>query len=217
VNAEQNIYQVLREAEERMYETKNVFARQNCRRILTELRARLLEKQPATREHLRRLKTLISDTAPALQLSRKDAEILAMVADLHEIGKIAVSDNILKKQGRLQPQEWEAMKNHADNAYRIARTFSDLAPAAAILLALNERWDGHGYPRELKEGGIPYLARLFAIFDAFDSMTHERAYGRTLTVNEALEELRHCAGKQFDPELAEKFAAVLRQREPALA
>jgi HD-GYP domain-containing protein (c-di-GMP phosphodiesterase class II) len=97
------------------------------------------------------------------------------------------------------------MKKHSEIAYRIARAFEDLAPASDILLAMEERWNGSGYPKGLKGGEIPRLARVFSILDSYDIMTHPRPYGPAMSAEEALNELKQEAGKQFDPELVGRF------------
>jgi diguanylate cyclase (GGDEF)-like protein/PAS domain S-box-containing protein len=212
-NAEQNIYQVLREAEERMYETKALFGRQNREKVFAALLLRLFERQPSLKEHIGRMKELIGRMAEPLQISSEDVELLCMVSDLHEVGKVAVAGSIWLKRGRFEPQEWEAMKKYIDVSYLVARTFSEFVPCADILQSLDERWDGYGYPRGLQDGATPCLSRLFALFDAFDVMTHDRPYAPTFTIDEAFAELRRCAGKQFDPELTDKFIAALQQQK----
>lgn len=136
---------------------------------------------------------------------RRDLELGAM---LHDIGKIGVPDAILRKPGRLSDREWEKMKQHPVHGHRILRDIEFLEGAARVVLEHHERWDGKGYPRGLRGNEIDITARVFAVADAFDAMTSDRVYSRGKSFSEAFEELKKCAGSQFDPEVIEAFNAV---------
>jgi HD-GYP domain-containing protein (c-di-GMP phosphodiesterase class II) len=129
-------------------------------------------------------------------------------AILHDVGKIGVPDAILKKPGKLDPEEWVEMMKHPEMGYRMLRHIEYFEPALEIVLCHQERWDGSGYPRGLRGEKIPLGARIFAIVDTFDAMTSDRPYRRARTVNEAREEVRRCAGTQFDPEVARAFLSL---------
>jgi response regulator RpfG family c-di-GMP phosphodiesterase len=129
-------------------------------------------------------------------------------AILHDVGKIGVPDAILKKPGKLDPDEWIEMRKHPEMGYRMLRHISYFEPALDIVLCHQERWDGSGYPRNLAREQIPLGARIFAVVDTFDAMTSDRPYRKALSVDEAREEVRRCAGTQFDPEVAAAFLSI---------
>lgn len=124
---------------------------------------------------------------------------------LHDIGKVAIDENILNKPGKLIDEEWEKIKRHPEIGYRILSSVNDMAEMSEYVLAHHERWDGKGYPKGLKGEEIPLKSRIIAIADAFDAMTSERAYRSALSKEIAVEELIKNAGIQFDPELVKIF------------
>ena len=129
-------------------------------------------------------------------------------AILHDVGKIGVPDAILKKPGKLDPEEWDEMKKHPEMGYRMLRNIEFFQPALDIVLCHQERWDGSGYPRGLAHEEIPLGARIFAVVDTFDAMTSDRPYRRALSVNDAREEVRRFSGVQFDPKVADAFLSI---------
>jgi HD-GYP domain-containing protein (c-di-GMP phosphodiesterase class II) len=129
-------------------------------------------------------------------------------AILHDVGKIGVPDAILKKPGKLNPDEWEEMKRHPEMGYRMLQHIHFLEPALDIVLSHQERWDGSGYPRGLRGEEIPLGARIFAVVDTFDAMTSDRPYRPALSIQAAREEVARFAGIQFDPKIAEVFLSI---------
>jgi putative nucleotidyltransferase with HDIG domain len=129
-------------------------------------------------------------------------------AILHDVGKIGVSDSILRKPGKLDPDEWEEMKKHPEMGYRMLQHIRFLEPALDIVLSHQERWDGGGYPRGLKGEEIPLGARVFAVVDTFDAMTSDRPYRPALSIERAVEEVRAFSGTQFDPGVADAFLSI---------
>ena len=129
-------------------------------------------------------------------------------AILHDVGKIGVSDAILRKPGKLDAEEWEEMKNHPEMGYRMLQHIKFLEPALGIVLSHQERWDGGGYPRGLEGEEIPLGARIFAVVDTFDAMTSDRPYRPALSIEKAVEEVRTFAGTQFDPTVADAFLSI---------
>jgi HD-GYP domain-containing protein (c-di-GMP phosphodiesterase class II) len=112
------------------------------------------------------------------------------------------------KPGVLSAEEWEMMKKHPEIGYRIAQSSNRTASIAEAVLTHHDRWDGTGYPLGLKGNEIPLISRIFAIMDAYDIMTRDTVYRKAISHAEALNELRRCAGIQFDPELVEKFIGM---------
>lgn len=185
--------------------------------LVTALDARECE----TGSHSQRVVRFSLAIGDRLGVSGKDREDLARGALLHDIGKIGVPDHILLKPGRLTEEEWVEMRKHPEIGARIISGIEFLAPAAAIVLSHQERWDGHGYPQGLAGADIPLGARIFAIADTIDAITTDRPYRRGRAFAHARAELVKYAGTQFDPRVVEVAAqitdeewAVLRGEEP---
>jgi two-component system cell cycle response regulator len=139
--------------------------------------------------------------APQLQAIRKAAE-------LHDVGKLAIPEEILTKPAPLTEDEWEFVRRHTLIGERILASASTLRAAGEIVRSSHERWDGEGYPDRLRGGEIPLGARIIAVCDAFDAMTSARPYATILSRQEAIRELVRCAGTQFDPQVVDAFAEV---------
>jgi diguanylate cyclase (GGDEF)-like protein len=129
---------------------------------------------------------------------------------LHDIGKIGIPDSILNKDGMLDEQEWRQIKSHPEMGVEILRYVADLANSLPIILNHHEHFDGSGYPAGLKGKDIPLEARLLSVADAYDAMTSLRPYHNQRTSQEAIDELRRCAGTTFDPQLVELFCTVIQ-------
>lgn len=149
--------------------------------------------------------------AQRLNLPAKDIDLIRIGTPLHDIGKIGIDDEILRKPGKLTDAEYEIMKTHTVKGAAIISTIPDLHPIIPIVRSHHERWDGRGYPDKTAGDATPQLARIVAIADAFDAMTSNRPYhqdkkGKPPEV--AFEEIRQMAGKQFDPEGAKAFIDI---------
>jgi HD-GYP domain-containing protein (c-di-GMP phosphodiesterase class II) len=135
---------------------------------------------------------------------------------LHDIGKIGIPDGILLKPGPLDPKELEQMRFHPVLGERVLEQIPYLSGLARDVVASHhERWDGKGYPAGLAGTAIPIAARIFALADSFDAMTNDRPYRRALPVTEAIDEIIRSSGSQFEPELAEAFLELVRERRMA--
>jgi HD-GYP domain-containing protein (c-di-GMP phosphodiesterase class II) len=145
-------------------------------------------------------------------LGRSALEELARAAQLHDLGKIAVPDEILGKPGALDEREWEFIHQHTVVGERILRASPALREAATIVRSSHERWDGTGYPDGLAGEEIPLAARIVTACDAFEAMTTMRPYREARTVDAAVAELERCAGTQFDPAVVDVLVAVVRER-----
>jgi len=160
--------------------------------------------------HEARVAELASRLARAFDLPHHDAEALRRAAILHDVGKITVPEDILLKPGPLTSDEWEIIRKHSDEgATFVARECAD------IIRYHHERWDGTGYPSGLSGAGIPLLARILGVVDAYDAMTTPRPYRPALTHEQAVQELRRGAGAQFDPEIVERFLELVHAGEEA--
>lgn len=193
-------------AESRMYNDKLLGSREARRKIITRLETMINEDCYESTGHCARVKDLAAQFAKYLGLSSEDPDLglLSQLADLHDIGKVALPRDMLGKSGPLTADEWKIVKSHSDIGYRMAQSIGEQA-LADIILAHHERWDGLGYPQGLKGEKIPFLVRLFSLVDVYDIMTHSRPYQGAKDIKDALREIKACSGSQFDPVLAEQF------------
>jgi HD-GYP domain-containing protein (c-di-GMP phosphodiesterase class II) len=136
---------------------------------------------------------------------------IGLAAFFHDIGKTAINNTVLHKPSRLTRQEFEVVKGHTAYGAKILSQFSMLKNVVPSVYYHHERWDGRGYPDGIRGNAIPLGARVVAIVDAFDAMTSDRNYQQRRTASEALEELRRCAGTQFDAQLANFFCNSLER------
>jgi cyclic di-GMP phosphodiesterase len=161
-----------------------------------------------THGHSRRVVEYAVLVAQAMGVVEPDLTWIRRGAILHDVGKIGVSDSILRKPGKLDAAEWEEMKRHPEMGYRMLEHVRFLAPALDIVYCHQERYDGSGYPRGLAGEAIPLGARIFAAVDTFDAMTSDRPYRAALSIESAREEIRRFSGIQFDPRVAEAFLSI---------
>ncbi len=209
----QDIHTVYRQAENRMYKNKLMESKSARSSIIASLRTTLEEKTHETEAHSLRLKELSLKLGKQMGLHDNFLNDLELLAMLHDIGKVAIPDNILDKAGTLNDEEWEIMKKHSEIGYRIAISSSELASIADAILSHHERWDGKGYGQGLKAEEIPLIARIVTIVDAYDAMTNDRPYRKAMSKEEAILELRRCAGSQFDPCIIDSFIKLLEEPE----
>ena len=207
---ESSIHSALQQAEKYMYQQKLLDGKSYRNAIISTLLATLYEKSNETEEHSKRIETYCHAIGRKLHLSSKEMDELSLLALLHDIGKVSIDPNILKKPGQLTPEEWEEMKRHTQIGYRIAQVTPELSIIADLIIAHHERWDGKGYPRGLKGEEIPLACRIIAVTDAYDAMTNDRAYRAAKSCEDAIYELLQNAGTQFDPEITELFVQILR-------
>lgn len=208
-----SIQSVLQQAEENMYQQKLLDGKSYRNAIISTLLATLYEKSQETEEHSKRLEKYCHAIGRKLQLSSKEMDELSLLALLHDIGKVGIHPNILKRPGSLTPAEWGEMKRHPEIGYRIAQATPELAAVADLILSHHERWDGKGYPRSLKGEEIPIACRILSVVDAYDAMTNDRVYRKAMTSHDAIQEIRKNMEKQFDPQIAELFIEILAKEK----
>lgn len=170
----------------------------------------LEEKDEYTAGHSERVAYYARSTALAMGLSPVEVEHAHQGGRLHDIGKLPLPDELLNKPGPLTSEEYEALKRHTTYGYELLRPipfFKDLLPA---VWSHHERWDGRGYPQGLAGEEIPLTARIMAVADSYDAMTSDRAYRKAMTHEDALREIRRCAGRQFDPRVVDAFVKIFR-------
>jgi len=173
--------------------------------LMSSIKATMLEKSNETVEHAERLVMLSKAIGKKLNLSDNDIFELELATTLHDIGKMSIDQQILMKPGKLTEEEWGEIKKHPETGYRIAQATSELMPISEYILTHHERWDGKGYPQGIKGKDIPLIARIINIVDSYDAMTSKRTYGKELSKEEAIIEMRSCSGSQFDPKLIKIF------------
>ncbi len=181
-------------------------------RSLTDVLVRALEARGGEPGGLRRLADAALAVAERLDVSPTQREALELGALLHDIGEIRTPEVILHKTGSLTREERQVVMQHPASGVDILETVPLLTPALDVVGAHHERFDGGGYPNGLRAEGIPLTARIFAVVDALDAMTHDHAYRAARPLDEALEELRREAGKQFDPRVVDAALAIPAER-----
>ena len=169
-----------------------------------------------TGSHSTRVAELSAWIAHRLGLDREHIELTRLAGSLHDLGKLAIPEEILRKPGPLTDPERLVLQRHPEIGHRMLESLG-VDPVAEWVLHHHERWDGTGYPERLCGEEIPLGARIIFVADAYDAMTSDRAYRGRLTPREAIEELERCSGTQFDPEIVAAFARELVDRTPALA
>ncbi|MFP4697936.1 MAG: HD domain-containing phosphohydrolase, partial [Eubacteriales bacterium] len=213
ISTDENILHIIRNAEDRMYRNKLLDRNSFRSSFISSLKETLHENCQETEEHLDRMHKLAEKTGKILNLSENEISDLKLLALLHDVGKVAISDYIVNKPGELTREEWETMKNHTEIGYRIVQSSPDLAQIAHYILYHHERWDGKGYPSGKKGDEIPKLSRIISIIDAYDVMTHERKYKKPISHNKAIAELIRCSGTQFDPNLVAVFCNAFKKSD----
>lgn len=161
-----------------------------------------------TRLHSQRVREYTELIADRLGVDEKMKREIGFGALLHDVGKIAVPDQILLKPGKLTDQEWKEMRKHPEAGYRIVKRIGFLKEAAEIVYAHHEQFDGSGYPRGLTNENIPLGARMFMVADVYDALTSERPYRSPMTYEEAIAEIRKMRGSHFDPVVVDTFMAI---------
>jgi putative nucleotidyltransferase with HDIG domain len=149
--------------------------------------------------------------AQALDLNDVVVEEIRLGGVLHDIGKVAIPENILNKNGPLNPEEWDTMKSHVTFGAKILDPLAPLARIREMVLHHHEFYDGSGYPHALSGENIPLGARIIAVADAYDTITSDRTYKKARVATEALAELERCANAQFDGNIVKVFVHMMRQ------
>jgi two-component system cell cycle response regulator len=173
---------------------------------------RLAAREPGVREHVREVADMARAVAWLLGFSDEERDVVAWAAELHDIGKMELPEEILTRRGPLRPDEQDLMRRHTLIGESLISAAPALRPVAVLVRASHERWDGRGYPDGLNGQAIPLGARIVAVCDAFSAMCEERPYGSVLSEAEAMAELRRCAGTQFDPVVVRAFCVARRAK-----
>ncbi len=165
-------------------------------------------KDSETEGHSKRVTAYTIALARAVGITSAEIKMIARGAFLHDIGKMAIPDEILRKPGKLTPEEQEIMREHCARGYQMLRKIPFLSEAAEIVFTHQEHHDGSGYPSKLRGSQIPIGSRIFAVADALDAITSDRPYRKARSFDAARKEIIRCAGTQFDPEIVEAFLKI---------
>jgi diguanylate cyclase (GGDEF)-like protein len=205
--------QAMRIADQHMYRDKAANRAGAAELITAVLHAALAQRHPELDEHSSDVAGDVELLARAVGLDDEAVEMIIRAGDLHDVGKLGIPDEIITNPGPLSEREWAFMRQHTVMGERIiAAAGPSLERIAPLVRASHERWDGGGYPDGLAGEAIPMGARIITICDSYRAMLSERPYKTAMPMDDALAELRRCAGGQFDPQLVEVFCRLVRER-----
>ena len=197
----EDMEEIFKTAEDNMYK-KKLFEGPNMRgRTIKVIINSLYEKNKREEAHSLRVSALCNSMGEALGMTEADIDILTKAGLLHDIGKIAIDEEILNKPSKLTEEEYNELKRHSEIGYRMLNTVNDMADIARYILHHHEKWDGNGFPKGLKGEEIPYVSRIIAIANAYDDLTSDKVYEAAISREDAIEELLKKSGIKFDPEL----------------
>ena len=205
----ESLHEVLRKAEDEMYQHKTFESKKTKNVVLGSLIDTLAVKSIETKEHARKMQYVAFKIGEMYGLSDSELIRLNLLITLHDIGKINISEKLLTKSKPLSDAEWSILKKHPEIGYRVAVATEDFAHIAEEILSHHEWWDGSGYPRGLKKDEIPLLARITAVADAYESMKNGRPYKPAMATKDIESEFKRCAGTQFDPEIVNLLLTIL--------
>jgi putative nucleotidyltransferase with HDIG domain len=195
-------------ADRRLYADKHSRRDPAGRQSSAVLLRAVKERDPGLDGHAAAVGALAEATARVLGMAEADVEVVRHAGELHDVGKIAIPDELLDKPGPLDDGEWAFMRRHPVIGERIVAAAPALAAVAPLVRSSHERWDGTGYPDRVRGAAVPLGARIVAVSEAFDAMTTEQPYRAAVAPGAALAELERCAGTQFDPDVVAAFAAA---------
>lgn len=206
---EESILSIIKAAEDHMNKSKIAESKSMRNTIIKTIMHTLHEKNPREEAHSKRVGELCKKIGKELNLPEIEINLLNLAGFLHDIGKIAIDDRLLSNTEKLSPEDMDIIRTHPEIGCRILRSSYDIAEIAEAVLYHHERWDGSGYPKGLKGEQIPKYASIIAVADSFDAMTGKRTYRKTLTTEQAIEEIRAGSGVLFDPVIVDAFLKVV--------
>ncbi|NPV90276.1 MAG: diguanylate cyclase [Firmicutes bacterium] len=207
---------LFREADNNMYREKTQRSQAMRNQTVRSLLKKLEAKDFANQGHTERLLTLAAGLARTVGLAGGLGNLRRLV-QFHDLGKLSIPDPILFKTGPLNSEEKALIQRHSEIGRRIALSVPALAPIADLILKHHEWWDGGGYPLGLREEAVPIECRILSVAEAYEVMTSVRPYRGALNHEEAVAELRRCAGSQFDPWMVSRFIVLLEKKQHLLS
>ncbi|QGT99757.1 hypothetical protein SYNTR_1164 [Candidatus Syntrophocurvum alkaliphilum] len=212
-SSKDSLEETFKKADDAMYQNKLHKSTSAKSQVIEALMTTLGERDFVAQGHAKRLSVLCREVGESLDLSANQLNNLALLAQVHDLGKVGIPDSILFKEDALTDEEWVIMRQHSEKGYQIASASPDLSGIADLILKHHENWDGTGYPLGIKGEEIPIECRILLIVDAYDAMTSDRPYRKALSKEEAVEELIRCSGTQFDPKLVKIFISIIKNQE----
>ena len=188
-----------------MYDHKVIERQSMLANIIDTTLYKHVERNAKAGTHSNRVSQLCKFLGMAMELSEIEIYKLEISGLFHDIGKLAIQEQILNKSGPLTTQEWNEIMKHPEVGYWILSTSLEMSDIAKYVLYHHERYDGSGYPKGLREEEIPLLSRIISVVDSYDAMTNQRSYKETLDHDTAINELISNKGKQFDPDIVDIF------------
>lgn len=208
-SGEKSLPEILREAEDTMYKDKMLNRTSQRKDVINSIMATLHEKHPREEEHSKRVSKYAIMLAKQIELDSDKIVNIQMAGILHDIGKLAIDYSILDKVSALTESDYDEIRKHPSIGFRILSSSGVFGDIAEIVLMHHERVDGQGYPRQLKNTEISIEAKILYVCDAYDAMTSDRPYRKSLTKEEAIDELIRGRGTQFDEKLVDAFLLCL--------
>lgn len=198
-----------------MYKKKLIESQSMRNKTIQEIVKTLNTKNEREKIHSDRVSAICVKIGKVMKLDLEALKELEVAGLLHDIGKIAISDDVLNKPGKLTEFEYDEIKKHPEIGYQILKSVDAYSSLAEYVLSHHERQDGNGYPRGLTGNNIPLIAKIITLADAVEAMTSDRPYRKALSEEEIISELRAHSGTQFDPELVEIYIRDVWLSEPA--
>lgn len=202
---EQQMMDIFAKAEEHMYRRKLIESQKMRDATLQVIIKTLNKTNERERIHSERVGKISRKIGEIMNFQEEVLKELETAGLLHDIGKIAINSNVLNKPGKLTNFEYEDIKRHSEIGYQIVKSVDKYSHLANYILSHHERWDGEGYPQGLKGEEIPIVARIITVAEAYEVMIAGSPYKKSLSNEEAIQELKRCAGTQFDPDIIGKF------------
>lgn len=205
--------EVFKRAEDDMYRHKLSESSSMRSKTIDLIMNSLFEKNDREMHHSKRVSEICEAIASEMNFAKFEVNQIKTAGLMHDIGKIAIGNHILNKEGSLTSEEWEEIKRHPEVGYRILNSADEFSEIAGYALEHQERWDGKGYPNGLKGEEIAVEARIIAVADAYDAMTIDRPYRKKMCEEEAIVEMKQWAGHQFDPEIVRIFVEKVLKKK----
>jgi diguanylate cyclase (GGDEF)-like protein/PAS domain S-box-containing protein len=212
-SSSENINDILKIAEEKMYKNKVAENRSVHENLVESLKENLKKGDYRGETRIKKMEEYALLIGKKLKLSNVKLEELSLLLNLHDIGKLALVDEIMAKKGRLSKEEWKIIKELPIIGYRIAESSPKLKTIAESILSHHEWYNGQGYPRGIKGDEIPILSRISFLVNSYEAMTRDRPYRKRMTIREAIEEIKRCCGTQFDPKIVKIFLEIIKEKE----
>ena len=204
----QSIRDTLIKAENHMLRKKIVESQSMRNQTVNIIMQTLSEKNEREKRHSGEVAKWAKEIGVAMGLSVQKVKEIELAGLLHDIGKIAIKEDILNKPGKLTEEEYDEIKRHPESGYHILKSVDEYSSLAQCVLEHHERFDGKGYPKGIKGSQISLIARIIAVADAFEAMIAQRPYRKSLTEEMAIEEIKKNANTQFDPEVVTAFLKI---------